>query len=647
MHSKIDQIKLLLKEVPNSPGVYLWKDENGEVLYVGKAKALRARMRSYVNFSDDRAKIPLLVEKIDSFDYIVVENENESLILEKNLIEQYKPFFNADLKDDSSYPFIAITTDCKIPAIKFTREKKRAGVKYFGPYTDSRAARRIIDLLRKIIPLCSTKCNTWKKMQRSFERANKSKSRIDYEVVLNSESQCFDSTVGLASGICCGMCDLKKYASYVKAAENFLNGDRVEILDQLKEEMKSASLDLNFERAKRIKDKIDIIEALSQNQHISIKSDVDMDVIGFWREETIAGVHVLILRGSKIVNSNEFILNKGLDVPNATLQHNFLLKYYELSENPPRQIVLRENLEEDNTLTQWISQKLDSKHGAKVRFVEAKRGEKFELLRMAERNAKHTLLRYKVKSGYDDDRTNDALLQIESALALKKAPLRIECFDISTNHGSYTVASMVVFENGKANKSQYRRFKIKTHLDEANDFLSMQEVMKRRYAKERLSDESFGRKPDLVILDGGLPQLNAARTIFNQFGIDDIELCGLAKRDEEIFTTWNGNEPVVLPSGSSSLYLVKSIRDEAHRFAITYHRHLYKIGQTKSILDEVTGLGPKRKRALLKHFGGFKKLQDATLQEIVDSKVVPNEVAKETYLVLQQYRQKLQDVIIK
>ncbi len=637
MHSKIEEIKRQLKDVPTSPGVYLWKDEDGDVLYVGKAKSLRARMRSYVNLSDERAKIPHLLEKISSFDYIVVENENESLILEKNLIEQYKPFFNADLKDDSSYPFIAITSDCKVPAIKFTREKKRGGVTYFGPYTDSRAARKTIDLLRRIIPLCSTKCNTWKQMQRSFAKIDRQKSSINY-CVLNSDSkECFDSTVGLASGICCGKCDLEKYMSYVKAAESFLGGNRSTILSQLNNEMKTASQELNFERAQRMKEKIDTINALSNDQHISIKSDNSIDVIGFFREETIAAVHVLIVRGGKIINSNEFILNKGLDVPNEDLQHNFLLKYYEMSDNPPKVIVMRENLEEDETLVEWISKKLKSKHGAKTRIVEARRGEKYDLLKMAERNAKHSLLRYKVKSGYDDSRTNEALLQLESALALQRSPMRIECFDISTNHGSYTVASMVVFEGGKPEKSQYRRFRIKTPLDEANDFLSMQEVMKRRYCTERLNDDRFGKKPDLVILDGGIPQLNAAKKMFDELAIDDIELCGLAKRDEEIFTTWNDDRPVVLPSGSASLYLVKSIRDEAHRFAITYHRELMKKGLTKSILDEVPGLGPKRKKLLLKHFGGFRKLLDASLEEMINSNVVPKEVAKETFIVLQQY----------
>ncbi len=262
---------------------------------------------------------------------------------------------------------------------------------------------------------------------------------------------------------------------------------------------------------------------------------------------------------------------------------------------------------------------------------------------MAETNAKHTLMRYKVRTNYDDKRINDALLQLESALALDGPPLRIECFDISTIHGSYTVASMVVFTNGKPDKNQYRRFKIKTPLDEANDFLSMQEVMSRRYAPERMADERFGSKPDLVILDGGKPQLTAALAMFDEMGVDDIAMCGLAKRDEELFVPWQDTGPVVLPSGSASLYLVKQVRDEAHRFAITFHRELRGKGMTASILDDVVGMGPVRKKALLSHFKSFRNLKAATLEEIKEAHVVPAEVAEELYRVLQQYNRERKD----
>ena len=354
-------------------------------------------------------------------------------------------------------------------------------------------------------------------------------------------------------------------------------------------------------------------------------------------------MHVFMVREGRIINSNEFVLNRGKDVPDQDLLHMFLLRYYDATTSIPHEVILRDEPEDTEAMEAWLTEKLASPHGAKVRICAPQKGEKAELVGMAETNAKHTLMRYKVRTNYDDKRINNALLQLESALALDEPPMRIECFDISTIHGSYTVASMVVFTNGKPDKNQYRRFKIKTPLDEANDFLSMQEVMSRRYAPERMADERFGSKPDLIILDGGKPQLSAALEMFDRMGIDDIALCGLAKRDEELFVPWQDTGPVVLPSGSASLYLVKQVRDEAHRFAITFHRELRGKGMTASILDDVVGMGPVRKKALLKHFKSFRNLKAATLEEIKQARVVPNEVAEELFRVLQQYNRDRKD----
>jgi excinuclease ABC subunit C len=308
-------------------------------------------------------------------------------------------------------------------------------------------------------------------------------------------------------------------------------------------------------------------------------------------------------------------------------------------------VVIAEHLPEETTrpLEQWLTERLASSHGAKVHVVVPERGERSQLLDLAALNAKHALMRHKMRTRYDEERIDLALLQLESALALPEPPMRIECFDISTIHGNYSVASMVVFTNGKPDKSQYRRFKIKTPLDEANDFLSMQEVMRRRYAPERLNDERFGSKPDLIILDGGKPQLTAALAMFEEMGIDDIAICGLAKRDEELFVPWQDTGPVVLPSGSASLYLVKQVRDEAHRFAITFHRELRGKGMTASILDDVAGLGPVRKKALMKHFKSFKNLKAASLEEIKAAKVIPEEVAEELVRVLAQYNERKEE----
>lgn len=627
---KIERIKRELESVPTLPGVYLWKNAAGDVIYVGKAKQLRARMRQYINFQDERAKIPLLVDQIDSFDYIVVENEHESLVLEKNLINQYAPFFNADFKDDKSYPFIALTKGDVFPAIKYTREKHRSDTKYFGPYTDSRAARNLVDIARKVVPLCTTKCVQWRQLQRQLEKD-------PLALLAGKEKPCFDAHVGLGPGACCGQITPEQYRENVKRIERFLAGNHREFIDELTADMQEAAAELDFERAARIKGRIDTINSLNDRQHAVSTHNLNADVVGFFREETIAGVHVFMIREGRIINSNEFILDRGSDVPDEDLVHNFLLRYYDATTSVPHEVIVDTLPDDADVMESWLTEKLASSYGAKVRFTAPKKGEKAELVALAQTNAKHTLMRYKVRTNYDDKRINNALLQLESALALDEPPLRIECFDISTIHGSYTVASMVVFTNGKPDKNQYRRFRIKTPLTEANDFLSMQEVMERRYSPERMADERFGKKPDLIILDGGKPQLTAALAMFERMGIDDIAICGLAKRDEELFVPWQESGPVVLPGGSASLYLVKQVRDEAHRFAITYHRELRGKGSTASILDDVVGMGPVRKKALMKHFKSFKNLKAASLQDIVDAHVVPQEVAEELYSVLRQY----------
>lgn len=650
---KLARIKRELNEVPTLPGVYIWKGRDGEVLYVGKAKQLRARMRQYVNFQDERAKIPLLVEQIHSFEYIVVQNEHESLVLEKNLINEYSPFYNADFKDDKSYPFIAITKGDVFPAIKYTREKHKPDSRYFGPYTDSRAARKMIDIARRVVPLCSASCAEWRGLSRKLEKLEEDASKAKtgsaaeengesikyYLTSLDDARPCFDAHVGLGPGACCGRISPEEYAENVKRIERFLSGQHTEFLDELQMEMADAAAELDFELAARTKDRIDTINSLTDKQHAVSSRNLDADIFGFYREETVAGVHAFIVREGRIINSNEFVLNRGKDVPDLDLQHNFLLRYYDNTTSIPHEVILRDMPEDAETMSVWLTEKLGSVHGARVRFSAPKRGEKLALVEMAETNAKHTLMRYKVRTNYDDKRINTALLQLESALALDDAPMRIECFDISTIHGSYTVASMVVFTGGKPDKNQYRRFKIRTPLDEANDFLSMQEVMRRRYSPERMADQRFGKKPDLIILDGGKPQLTAALEMFREMGIEDIPMVGLAKRDEELFVPWQDSGPVVLPSGSASLYLVKQVRDEAHRFAITFHRELRGKGMTSSILDDVAGLGPVRKKALLKHFKSFKNLRAASLDEIKEAGVIPNDVAEELFLVLAQYNQ--------
>ncbi len=607
--------------VPTDPGCYLWKDEAGAVIYVGKAKNLRARLRQYVTLTDDRAKIPLMMQLVASFDYIVVGTEHEALVLERELIAQYRPYFNVDYKDDKSYPYIAITKGDVFPAIKYTRERHRPDTRYFGPYTDSRAARETIDTLRKVMPICSASCAEWKRVRRLLE-----KNAGDHDVIQLICAQkgrpCFDYHVGRGPGVCAGMIDRDDYARNVRRVERFLSGQRRELVDELKADMAEAAADLDFERAGRIKRRLEVVDGLDDRQQVVFPTSVDLDLIGFYREETIAGACVFVVREGRVQRTCEFILDKGLDVDEVELVEGFVKRYYDETSDIPAEVDVACELPDAEVLGTWLA----SKRGRACRLHRPQRGEKHRLLQMAEKNARHALMRYMMRTGYSDDRTNQALLQLESALALDAPPMRIECFDISTLHGAFTVASMVVFTNGRPDKNQYRRFKIRAELDEANDFISMSEVLGRRYAPERMADERFGSRPDLLVVDGGRPQLTAAMRQLEELGLD-IPVCGLAKADEEVFVPWD-DTPIVLPSGSASLYLIKQVRDESHRFAITFHRELRGKAMTASVLDEVPGVGPTRKKAIMRHFGSMKRLRAASVEEIESVKGVPADVAR-------------------
>lgn len=618
--SLVDQVA----KVPTDPGCYLWKDADGAVIYVGKAKNLRARLRQYVTLTDDRAKIPLMMQLVASFDYIVVESEHEALVLERELIAQYHPYFNVDYKDDKSYPYIAITRGDLFPAIKYTRERHRPDTRYYGPYTDSRAARETIDTLRKVCPVCSASCAEWKRVRRLLDKRPADADVIEL-ICAQKGRPCFDYHVGRGPGVCAGMISSDEYAKNVRRVERFLSGQRRELTNELKVDMADAAASLDFERAGRIKRRLEVIDGLDDRQQVVFPTGVDLDLIGFYREETIAGACVFVVREGRVQRTCEFILDKGFDVDEAELVAGFVKRYYDETADIPGEVDVPVVLADAEVMGEWLA----AKRGRACHLHYPQRGEKHRLLDMAAKNARHALMRYMMRTGYSDDRTNQALLQLESALALDAPPLRIECFDISTLHGAFTVASMVVFTNGKPDKSQYRRFKIRAELEEANDFVSMSEVLGRRYAPERMADERFGSRPDLLVVDGGKPQLTAAMRQLAELGLD-IPVCGLAKADEEVFVPWD-DTPIVLPSGSASLYLIKQVRDESHRFAITFHRELRGKAMTTSILDEVPGVGPTRKKAIMRHFGSMKKLRAARVEEIAAVKGVPADVARAIY----------------
>ena len=625
-------IREQVDQVPTGPGCYLWKDGSGKVIYVGKAKNLRARMRQYVTLQDDRAKIPLMMQVVRSFDYIVVENEHEALVLERNLIAQYRPYFNVDFKDDKSYPYIAITESDTFPAIKYTREKHKKGTRYFGPYTDSYAARQTIETLRKVVPICSATCVEWKRAKRLLEK-DPDGAAVANLLLAKKGRPCFDYHVGKGPGVCVGAIDTVSYAKNVRQVENFLRGNRSEIVSELKDQMQEAAADLDFEKAARLKSRLTSLSDLDDRQQVTFPTSVNIDLIGIYREETISAACVFVVREGRTIRSVEFILDKGLDVSEEELVSGFLKRYYDETADIPAEVNLPIDLLDAEVLSEWLTQK----RGHNCVLHHPQRGEKFRLLQMASANARHALMRHMIRTGYADDRTNQALLQLESALALDAPPLRIECFDISTLHGNFTVASMVVFTNGKADKSQYRRFKIRAELDEANDFVSMTEVLGRRYSPERMADERFGLRPDLLVVDGGKPQLTAAINQLNELGLD-IPVCGLAKSDEEVFVPWD-DTPIVLPTGSASLYLIKQVRDESHRFAITFHRELRDKAMTVSILDEIPGVGHKRKKDIMRHFGSFKRLKAASVEDISQVKGVSVNLAETIYEELKAWEE--------
>ena len=624
-------IREQVDQVPVSPGCYLWKDGSGKVIYVGKAKNLRSRMRQYVTLQDDRAKIPLMMQVVRSFDYIVVENEHEALVLERNLIAQYRPYFNVDFKDDKSYPFIAITESDVFPAIKYTREKHKKGTRYFGPYTDSYAARQTIDTLRKVVPICTASCTEWKRCRRELEK-HPNEAAVANMIFAEKGRPCFDYHVGRGPGVCVGAISTAEYGKHVRQVENFLRGNRSEIVMEVQEQMQEAAANLDFERAARLKGRLDALSALDDRQQVTFPTSVNLDLIGFYREETISAACVFVVREGRTVRSVEFILDKGLDVSEDELVSGFVKRYYDETADIPAEVDVPLELSDAEVISEWLSDKRGHRCGLHL----PQRGEKSRLLEMASKNARHALMRHMIRTGYSDDRSNQALLQLESALALEAPPLRIECFDISTLHGSFTVASMVVFTNGKPDKSQYRRFKIHAELDEANDFVSMSEVLGRRYSPERMADKRFGSRPDLLVVDGGKPQLTAAIQQLAELGLD-IPVCGLAKSDEEVFVPWD-DTPIVLPSGSASLYLIKQVRDESHRFAITFHRELRDKAMTVSILDEIPGVGPKRKKDLMRHFGSFKKLNAASADDIADVKGISPALAQTIFDELKAWR---------
>jgi excinuclease ABC subunit C len=603
-------LRAQVARVPEAPGVYLWRDADGGILYVGKAKSLRSRMRSYLGGHDERASVPLLMAKVASFDYYVTKSEVDSLVLEANLIHETRPPYNVDYRDDKSFPFIALTTSDPFPAIKYTREKHRPGTRYFGPYTDARAARATIDIVRRVFPLCRADCVEWKRVTAKGGAA--------------TGKPCFDHHVGKGPGPCVGAVDQAAYAANVARVADFLDGRRSGVVGELEAEMREAAAELDYERAARARNRLAAVRSVLDRQTVVSGRALEADAIGVHREETIAAAHLFQVREGRVLTGTEFVLDQGLDISDAELVEGFLLRYYAEAAHVPREVLVPVLPEDAGAIEGWLR----GLRGGRVSLAAPARGEKRTLLELARTNARHALARYSFRTRYDEGRTNAALLELESALALPAPPLRIEAFDISTLHGRFSVGSMVVFEGGRSQPKGYRRFRVRLTSAESDDVAMMREVLARRFARDRVGDPRFGRAPDLVLVDGGRAQLAAAEAALAELEMSGIPVAALAKREEELFVP-GLEQAVCLPAGSPSLYLVKRVRDEAHRFAIEYHRELRGKTVSSSVLDEVPGVGPTRKRALLRAFGSVRRLRAASVDEIAAVKGVTRQVAED------------------
>lgn len=592
-----------LKKLPDHPGVYLMKDEAGDIIYVGKAVSLKNRVRQYFQSSRNHStKVRVMVSQIRDFEYIMTDSELEALILECNLIKKHKPKYNVLLKDDKTYPYIMVTTEEDFPRVMMTRKIKKDKNKYFGPY-GARAVKETIELIRRIFPIRS--CNKEVK-----EGVREGRPCLYFHI-----NQCL--------GPCQGNVNKEEYWSMIKEICKFLDGKHDDLLQDLRVKMAEAANNLEFEKAARYRDRIAAIESIRESQKVVYTSSVDdMDVIAFAQGDTNTVAQVFFLRNGKLIGTEQFILDDTRDSELKEVVSSFIKQFYSMSLYIPKVILVQEDIEDAEVIMKWLSEK----RGNRVYIHAPKRGDKKDLVDMAMNNALDALRNIEDKLKREKARTVGAVNQLAEYLGLERLPYRIEAYDISNIQGTETVASMVVFEGGKPKNRDYRRFKIKT-VDGPNDFASMAEVIERRFRRgmeeieelkqqgKSTDDGKFSKMPDLVLIDGGKGQLNAAVQTLRKLGLEDIPVISLAKRLEEVYVEGK-SEPINIPKSSDALHLLQWVRDEAHRFAISYHRSLREKSGLRSVLEDIPGIGPKRRAALIKHFGTLEAIKNATVEEL-------------------------------
>jgi excinuclease ABC subunit C len=601
-----------LKSLPTSPGCYLYKDAAGEIIYVGKAVNLRNRVRSYFQKSAQHtAKTRKLVSRIADVDIVVVDSELEALVLECNLIKQHRPHYNVRLRDDKHYPYLVLTMNEPFPRLLITRKVKTDGSKYFGPFTNSRAVWDSLRLIYRLFPLVTCR-KSW------------DNTPVQRPCLYHQMGRCPHAP-------CAGLGDKDEYRRMVEDVALFLDGKQDKLVKQLKAEMEAASDDLQFEKAARLRDQLQGIETLIERQKVVSTNQTDQDVVAIVNDHGKSAVQMFFIRNGKLIGQEHFLLD-GMEgeegIGEATAE--FVKQYYQEAAYVPSEIVLPAHVEETVIIEQWLRQK----KGTKVTLTVPERGEKKQLLDMASTNAKLALDQMQATASAEHDRTLGALLELQEALGLDSPPERIEAFDISTIQGSFSVGGMVVFQDGKPLKSDYRRFKIQkpTNTGEPNDFAMMREVLTRRLKEAKSGNAKFSTLPDLMLIDGGKGQLSVAVNVAAELGLE-LNMIGLAKKFELVYMPGK-SDPLVLPRNSQALFLLQRVRDEVHRYSVTYHRTLRGKNATLSVLDTIPGIGQVRRRALLRFFGSVDSLKHASIEQIANAPAMNRKLAATIYKML-------------
>jgi len=607
-HHVAPELAQKLETLPDRPGVYIYRSADGKVIYVGKAVVLKNRVRSYFHeAARHEPRTRRLVSEIANLEWIVTDTEVEALILENELIKRYRPRYNVRLKDDKTYPYIKLHWHDDFPKVSIVRRMERDGARYYGPFTSAYAVRQTLDVLRRVFPYLD--CN-----------------RV---ITGNDPKPCLYYHIKRCAGPCIGAVSRDEYRAIIAGLGAFLEGDSDTVLKQLGARMQFAAENLQFERAAMLRDQIRAAQQIVERQKVVSGRQEDEDVIAFAQDERTgeACVQVFFIRHGKLIGRESFVLEGVQPEANGELMAAFVKQFYDDAAFVPPSIMLQKDLDERNIIEQWLRSR---RGGHKVTLKVPKRGPKQALMKLAAENASATLASLQAQWQADTNRQTEALSQIQEALGLQSPPGRIECFDISTLQGTNTVGSMVVFAKGAPLKSDYRRFNVKGHgsQGEPDDYASMREVLRRRFrraveaavcdpgSKARSSDAAWRILPDLLIVDGGKGQLGVAMEVLAEYGLSEVvPVAGLAKQREELFLPGRAH-PVMLPPGSQGLFLVQRIRDEAHRFAITAHREKRSKASVTSELDAVPGIGPARRRALLKHFGSLDAIREASVEQL-------------------------------